>query len=522
MTAVPLSCYIVACNEADRIARALASVKGLAGEIVVVDSGSSDGTEQIAKDLGARVLHRKWDGFGNQKRFAEDQCRHHWLLNLDADEWLSPELAREIRALFAQGAPPDPVYHVRVKDCLPGESEPRRWRRGWSKHPLYDRRRTRMRPIHDHASVGLDKLRVGRLRGGLHHQPFRSLAHMVEKQIRYGQDAARHPKPLAVCLLRLPGEALWTFLLNYILRREFLGGRRAYIAAKIRSFGRFLRIAQMIEARRNWTAPAPPLTAPPPQTKNRALAPITCTIVAMNEADRIGRAMASVRGLAGEILIVDSGSSDGTGQIAKNFGARVLHRDWDGFGNQKRFAEEQAGHDWILNLDADEWLSPELAEELRGLFAAGPPPRAAYTLPRREIWPGRTRPPPFNHPWHVIRFYDKREARFSTKLLADGVEISPARTGHLRAPFFHAPLRSLAGLAAKENAYTDTERAYKKSPQTLFLRLPAESLFYFVKLYILRRMIFAGWQGYILARIYSFSRFLRIAKQIENHGAWRP
>jgi glycosyltransferase involved in cell wall biosynthesis len=85
------SCFIIAKNEARRIGEVIASVRDLADEVIVIDSGSTDGTQQIAQDLGARVIFNEWPGFGPQKRFGEDQCRNDWVLNLDGDEVLSDE-----------------------------------------------------------------------------------------------------------------------------------------------------------------------------------------------------------------------------------------------------------------------------------------------------------------------------------------------------------------------------------------------------------------------------------------------
>ena len=90
MGRVRLSCCIIARDEADRLARCIEAVKGLADEVVVVDSGSTDRTVEIARDLGARVFHRDWDGYGPQKRYAEDCAAYDWVLNLDADEVVTP------------------------------------------------------------------------------------------------------------------------------------------------------------------------------------------------------------------------------------------------------------------------------------------------------------------------------------------------------------------------------------------------------------------------------------------------
>ena len=124
--ALSLSVFIIALNEADRIGDVIRSVGDLATDLLVVDSGSRDGTVELARSLGARVLHRDWDGYGPQKRFAEEQCRNDWLLNLDADEVVSPELAAEIRRLFADGPDRD-AYRIGIAETFPGEVRPHRW-----------------------------------------------------------------------------------------------------------------------------------------------------------------------------------------------------------------------------------------------------------------------------------------------------------------------------------------------------------------------------------------------------------
>jgi glycosyltransferase involved in cell wall biosynthesis len=108
----PLSVFIIARDEADRITRTLEAVSALSDDIIVIDSGSRDGTVALAKEAGARVIHNEWPGYGQQKRFAEQQCRHNWMLNLDADEVVPPELAGEIAALFAHGDPAR-AHHMR-------------------------------------------------------------------------------------------------------------------------------------------------------------------------------------------------------------------------------------------------------------------------------------------------------------------------------------------------------------------------------------------------------------------------
>ena len=97
---LPISCFIIAKNEADRISKTIESVIDIVDEVIVIDSGSTDGTQNLAKELGCKVFFNKWSGYGPQKRFGEDCTKNEWLLNLDADEYLSDEIKSEILQTF--------------------------------------------------------------------------------------------------------------------------------------------------------------------------------------------------------------------------------------------------------------------------------------------------------------------------------------------------------------------------------------------------------------------------------------
>ena len=529
MPPIPLSCYIIACNEADRLARTLQSVKSLLEDVVVViNPESSDDTEKIAKDYGARIFIHPWEGYGPQKRFAEDQCKHDWLLNLDADEWLSPKLAREISHLFQKGEPLRPVWRAPIKNTLVGETTPRFFQRCWHKNSLYKKTRFRMtdRPIHE--GVNAPKKYVGRLKQPIFHQHARSLSHLYEKYALYAEQDAAFPKSLPVLLLRLFLEFPIVFLKRGILYREFLFGAKSFAQVMIYSFGRFIRIAIMLEKRLQWEmrlAPAPRAPAPQPILSDRAeegRLPISCFIITKNEADRVGRALQSVRSLCDDVLVVDSGSDDETRAVAESFGARFLENRWQGYGIQKRFGSDQSAHDYVINLDADEWLSDELAQEIRALVQTGAHEKSrCYSLRRRNIFPGETRPRAFVKEWHIPRFYDQRHVHWTKSVIAEGLRgYQKENVRKLRGPLLHAPVRSFGDQALKENRYGDQEAHLAKPLPILYIRLFAEFPFQFLKIYFLRRHVFGGIQGFIMAMIYSFSRFLRIAKKLEHKKEW--
>ncbi len=252
MSRLPLSCFIIARNEADRIVRTIRAVKDWVDEVVVIDSGSTDGTQGLAEGEGARVIFHEWPGFGPQKRFGETQCRNDWLLNLDADEVVSPALAGEIQALFASGAPGFAVYALPINDVYPGQTRPRLWANDYVQPRLYDRRRVRFKdsPIHD--SLDVEGMKVGALKADVHHFSARSFDDQLAKAVERGRIFADHAKAKSagVLKLRLLFEFPAAFFKYYVLRRHFTGGMAGFQTAMTGAISRYVRIARMLEAAR--------------------------------------------------------------------------------------------------------------------------------------------------------------------------------------------------------------------------------------------------------------------------------
>jgi glycosyltransferase involved in cell wall biosynthesis len=248
---------------------------------------------------------------------------------------------------------------------------------------------------------------------------------------------------------------------------------------------------------------------------------ISCFIIAKNEADRIGATIRSVIGLVDEIVVVDSGSIDGTQHIAQSLGARVMFNAWPGFGQQKRFAEAQCRNDWILNLDADEIVVPELASEIRAQFATAAPEPAGFWVNDLVVYPGRDRPRPFARDHQFIRLYDRRRIRFKDSTLFDSVDAKGLPTAWLRAPLHHYSVRSFDDLIAKcdERATYNAGNAKAKSRAVLSLRLVTEYPMQFLKYYLWRTHIFGGFNGLQFARIVAFYRYVRILRMWEGKAA---
>ncbi|HEX7340728.1 MAG TPA: glycosyltransferase family 2 protein [Rhodanobacteraceae bacterium] len=252
--------------------------------------------------------------------------------------------------------------------------------------------------------------------------------------------------------------------------------------------------------------------------------PLTLVVITHNEADVIARCLDSVP-FAAEKLVVDSGSDDATVAIARAHGARVVHQDWLGFGPQRNMAGTHCAHDWILMLDADEWLSPELAAELErelpALMASNAP---AAILRRRTIYMGA--PMRFYRPSvgeKLARLYHCQRARWSDARVHESLRFE-GRAPTFKAPFNHANNPTLVHKQIKVLRYAELKcrdwNDRNKPPrmwQTPFVYPLA-----FVKDYVFRLACLDGWRGFVIAQtaanyaLYKRMRYYEMRRQPES------
>lgn len=245
---LPLSVVLIAQNAAAQIPDCLASV-AFADEIVLVDSGSSDRTAETAARCGARVVPQEWLGFGRQKQFALEQARNDWVLCLDADERVSPELAASIRR--ALEAPVAPVYRMARRNRFLG-----RWLRHGEGYPdwsarLFDRRHARWSDDAVHEKV-LYAVTPATLEGDLLHESADDLGRYLEKQNRYTALAARqlYERGRSAGLAELLLSPLVRFVKFYLLRLGFLDGVPGLVHIAIGCANSFMKYAKLIELQR--------------------------------------------------------------------------------------------------------------------------------------------------------------------------------------------------------------------------------------------------------------------------------
>jgi glycosyltransferase involved in cell wall biosynthesis len=249
-------------------------------------------------------------------------------------------------------------------------------------------------------------------------------------------------------------------------------------------------------------------------------APLTAVLIAKNAASQIEACLESAA-FAEEIVLVDSGSTDATCDIAARRGARVVHKDWLGFGPQKQFAVEQARHDWVLCLDADERVSPELRQNIERALAA--PVAPVYRMARCNRFLGRWLRHGEGYPDWSPRLFDRRSARWSDDAVHEKV-LYAVTPGTLAGDLLHESAEDLARYLDKQNRYTTlaAEQLYERGRSAGALSLIASPLVRFFKFYVLRLGFLDGVAGLVHISIGCMNSYMKYAKLIELRRARGP
>ena len=248
----PLSIIYTSYNERDIIGRSLTSVADWSDDLTVVDSYSTDGTVELLADLpGVNLVQRAYKGPSDQKNWAITRARHDYILLLDADEIVTPELRTEIDAMLAAPELLD-AYWIGRDNHFMGR---RIYHSGWAGDKVvrfFHRDRARYDSKQVHEEIELAGLSVGKLRGRLLHYTFKDLDHFLDKTRRYARwsthdYAARTPR---VGLYHLLLKPVFRFCKHYLIQGGFRDGREGLVLSMAISYGVFLRYAYLLADRR--------------------------------------------------------------------------------------------------------------------------------------------------------------------------------------------------------------------------------------------------------------------------------
>jgi len=241
---------------------------------------------------------------------------------------------------------------------------------------------------------------------------------------------------------------------------------------------------------------------------------VSVTVITLNEAADIGDALKSVA-WADELIVVDSMSTDDTVAVARRFTDRVMVREWRGYVEQKNYAATIAANDWILSLDADERVTPELTKEITGTLA-GVPRHGGYRMPRVTFHLGRWIRTTDWYPDYQLRLYDRRVASWTGRLVHESVTVKGA-VGQLRAELQHFAYRDISDHLETIDRYTTYAAAqmHEAGQHAGLLRLSAHPPLAFLRNYLVKRGIRDGVPGFVVSAMNAYYVFLKFAKLAE-------
>ncbi len=513
---VPLTVVVLTKNEEKRLPDCLESVR-FADELLVVDDESTDRTEEVALRHGAKVLHRKMEMEGRHRNWAAQQARNDWILSVDADERVTPELAAEIQELF-QGTPPFKVYSVPRRNFIG-----KRWLRhgGWYPSPqvkLYDRTVFKWEEALVHCRAISDQP-TGSLKGDLIHYSYRDISDFVGKLDR--QTTLEAGKWVKDGRKMTKGKALWRtldrFCRAWIGKKGHRDGFLGFVVAVFGGFYQFLSWTKYEELRRGTAALSPPPAGYVPRVSRKET--VSVVLMTKNEAHRLPLCLDRVAGWADEIVIIDDLSEDGTPEVARRYTEKVFsyRSDNDHFKQWNRGIEHSTA-DWILHIDADELVTPRLKAEIDQALSDHTP-HAGFQVMRKNFYLGH---PMLHGGWYHrhMNFFRRRGSR----CIGTGIHATvtlDGTVGQLDADIEHYPFTSISQFIQRQNIYTSTEATVlvEKRPHVRHSEIVYQTawrpLELWWKFYIKKAGRRDGWPGLVFSVLWAFVHFLLWVKYWE-------
>lgn len=244
---------------------------------------------------------------------------------------------------------------------------------------------------------------------------------------------------------------------------------------------------------------------------------ISVIIITKNAGATLRRCLESVA-WADEVVVIDSGSSDDTLDICHALGAKVsVTTDWPGFGPQKNLALDAASGDWLVNIDADEWVTPELAEEIRTVVGSGS--ASAFALPRRSSFCGRYMKHSGWWPDYVVRLFRRGDARFSDDQAHERLIVNGA-THKLKNPLMHEAITTMDQMLGKMNLYStaSARMLHARGRKASLLTAILHGGWAFFRTYVMRLGFLDGREGFILAVANAEGSYYRYIKLMLDNG----
>lgn len=247
------------------------------------------------------------------------------------------------------------------------------------------------------------------------------------------------------------------------------------------------------------------------------MTPVSVIVITKNEEHNIDDCLRSVS-WAKEIVVVDTGSTDATIERARQFTEKVFSHEWQGYGETKNFALQQCSYEWVLWIDADERVTPELQGEIQKALEMVENTTVAFRIPRLANFLGKWIYHCGWYPGKVIRLFRKSSATFSKAKVHEQLLVGEGKIGELQAHLLHYTDPTLEHYFEKLNRYTSlaAEDLYARRKRFHLYQLFVHPLWIFVKMYILKAGFLDGMQGFILCVLSAHYVFVKYAKLWEQ------
>ena len=503
-----LSVVMIVKNEAENLKISLPAVVDFADEIIILDSGSTDNSQQIAEQYGAKwFVNTDWQGFGKQRQLAQSYATGDWILALDADEEVTPRLKQSILNVI-NSEPQDTVYGIKRLDFVFGHQiDNALWsvKAHWRLYPKkfsYDNNLV-------HESVVLNGATTAKLDGFLHHHTAPTPLFWLEKRLFYAKAWAddRHAQGKKGKFSKVILNPLWAFIKQYIIDGRFLQGKYGLIYSLFFTQYTFNKYAILYDLTHNQAEAAflqsvkLAKNLQPIDLSNKK-STLSLVMILKNESKHLSACLETVKDLVDEIVILDSGSSDNTEQIAKSYGAKwFVNTDWQGFGKQRQLAQSYATGDYVLVLDADERLDQTLRQAIADVLCEPVQTDKVYSLARVNTFCGVEVQKRFWYTDKLARLYANSQFKYSNLEVHESLDQKGVPSVVLKGYLPHITNDNLYHFLLKNVRYSNdwANDKYKRGKKVGFIGLMFRAWFSFIREYVIRGDMLTGVYGYILA-----------------------
>ena len=515
-----LSVVMIVKNEAENLRISLPAIIDIADEIIILDSGSTDESKQVAEAFGARwFINTQWQGFGKQRQIAQSYATGDWILALDADEEVTPELKESILTTIAT-PPSNTVYGIKRLDFVFGKQiDNPYWgvKAHWRLYPktfTYDDNLV-------HESVVLGNATTEKLAGFLRHHTAPTPHFWLSKRLNYAKAWARnrYNQGKKIHFYKVIFNPIWAFAKQYIIDGRFLQGKYGFIYACLFTQYTFNKYAILYDLAHNkaeqiFMRSVEAAKNLPSIDTSAKQSTLSLVMIVKNESKHLSACLNTVHDLTDEIIILDSGSTDDTHKIALQYGAKYhVNTDWQGFGKQRQLAQSYATSDYIIVLDADERLEQPLREAILTVLKQPIQRDKVFSFARVNTFCGVEIQPRYWYTDKLARLYANDSFQYSDLEVHESLNQKGKPSITLKGYLPHITNDNLQHFLLKNIRYSQDWANEKSSrgKNINFISIMFRSWFSFIREYIIRGDFLSGAYGYILAAAsmsYTLNKYL--------------